>query len=110
MRILCLLMFLLFLSCIALQYNDPDPMLWVPIYTLPAFFSLMYFLGKTYLWATLMAFVVYIVFAIYWCPPIASLKGSILDVEEVREAIGLLISGIWMGILSLISRTLQSAH
>lgn len=110
MRILCLLMFLLFLICIALQYNDPDPLVWIPIYAVPAFFSLMYFFGKRYLWMTLLAFVVYIICAIYWCPPIASVKGNIFDNEEVRESGGLLISGIWMGILSLTSRTPHTAH
>ncbi len=97
-------MFLLFMTCIALQYNDPDPLLWMPIYAIPALLSLLYFLHRGYLWVTLMAGVVYIIGAIYWCPPLGSVPGNIFNNEEVREAGGLLLAGVWMSLLSLASR------
>jgi Transmembrane family 220, helix len=103
-------MFVLFLICMGLQYNDPDPQIWVPLYAVPAFFSLMYFIGKRYLWLTLTAFVIYVIAAIYWCPPLSSLKGNTFDNEEVRESVGLLLSGIWMGVLSLASRVPHPAR
>jgi Transmembrane family 220, helix len=110
MRILSGLMVLLFVVSIILQWNDPDGYLWTLVYAPPAFFSVTYVLGKHYMWLTLLGFVLYVLAAIYWCPPLGNLSGNFIDNEEVREAGGLLVSAIWMGILSLASRTPHGVH
>jgi hypothetical protein len=109
MRILSGVMFVVFLICIVFQYKNPDPIEWMFLYAVPAFFSLMYVLGRKYLWLTLLLFVIYVVAAMYWCPPLDSVADNILEDDEVLEAGGLLFSGIWMGILSLASRVPHSS-
>ncbi len=44
--ILNTVMFVLFVAAIALQYNDPDPYLWMPIYGLGTLWSAMFLLKK----------------------------------------------------------------
>ena len=46
MRVFALLMVVMFLGFAAVQYNDPDPYIWIPIYLFPAFVSGLIFTGR----------------------------------------------------------------
>ena len=56
---------LAFVLFAALQYNDPDPYLWVPIYLYGAVLCWLAFRNKFYPWAYLTGITVYGVYAIY---------------------------------------------
>jgi ABC-type maltose transport system permease subunit len=47
MKYISLLLFLMFLLFAGWQYNDPDPILWIPIYGIAAYCALMAYLGKS---------------------------------------------------------------
>ncbi|EKJ85491.1 hypothetical protein EHQ55_11875 [Leptospira meyeri] len=85
-RILCIPVFLYFAY---LQLNDPDPYLWFPIYAfvaLIAFASLFYPVPKFVGWILIP---IYLVLAGYY---FAHSPYFGMEVEEVREFLGLLIA------------------
>jgi hypothetical protein len=55
----------LFVLCAALQYNDPDPYVWMPIYLYAAVLCWLAFKGKYYPKAYLLGIVVYGIYAVY---------------------------------------------
>lgn len=63
MKIFNLLFCLLFVLSAALQYNDPDPYVWIPIYGYGAVLCWLAFRGKYYPRACLAGIVVYAVYA-----------------------------------------------
>ncbi|MEJ7694786.1 transmembrane 220 family protein [Daejeonella sp.] len=97
----------LFIISAGLQYNDPDPYLWVPIYLYGAFFCFKAYQEKYYPKAYLAGVIVFLVYAVYlffdkdgvlnWlnehhAENIAhSMKASAPWIEETREFFGLLI-------------------
>ncbi len=97
MRYVYIAVALLFLSFCAVQYNDPDPLLWIAIY------------GYTAVLTGLAAFGIHTPLAIPGV--IFCLAGFFVlfpfvnagwyDSEEGREAFGLLLSALWMGFLLL---------
>jgi len=97
MRALSFLMFLLFAWCCALQYNDPDTWVWIGLYAFPGVLSLLYVLKKSFPRLSLAGAAGYIAYALYWYP--WRIHGFRINNEEVREAGGLLIAGVWLGIL-----------
>lgn len=46
MRIITLLLGVMFLGFAAVQYNDPDPYIWFPVYLFPALASALVFAGR----------------------------------------------------------------
>ena len=48
MKVFNLIFFVFFLLCAALQYNDPDPYLWIPLYLLAAILCWQAFRRKFY--------------------------------------------------------------
>ena len=88
----------LFVICIALQYNDPDPFVWMALYLVPLVLSLRALLGRPDFWPNLLAGVGYVLAALRWAPRYAP---GYLDDEEAREAGGLLLSGLWMTFLAV---------
>lgn len=56
---------LLFVFFAALQYNDPDPYIWIPVYLYTAVLCWMAFRGKYYIEAYLIGITVYGVYAIF---------------------------------------------
>ena len=65
MKIFNLLFAILFVVCAALQYNDPDPILWIPIYLYAAILCFFAFRGKYYITAMLTGITLYVLYAIY---------------------------------------------
>jgi hypothetical protein len=87
----------LFAFCIAVQYNDPDPAVWMVLYLVPLVLSVRAFRGHADLWPNLVAALVYTLAALRWAPRYTP---GYLDDEEAREAGGLLLSGLWMAFLA----------
>lgn len=107
MKIFNLLFCLLFVLSAALQYNDPDPYLWIPIYGYGAVLCWLAFRNKYYPRAYLAGIGVYTVYAVYlffaadgvwdWltrhhAENIAqSMKAETPWIEDTREFFGLVI-------------------
>jgi len=102
----------LFALAIAAQYNDPDPLYWMALYTPPLLLSALAFGRRFRLRPTALAFAVYLVLALYWAPALRqagpeSLVGWRMATpadEEVREAAGIALSALWLGVLALRAR------
>jgi hypothetical protein len=99
-KILSLIFTLLFLWAGYVQYNDPDAYLWYAIYGSAALASLLFFFGKLPWMAAMVLFVAYFVGAIMDWPArfegVTIGEGDIKNVEEGREALGLLICALLM--------------
>lgn len=107
MKLFNLLFCILFIISAALQYNDPDPYVWVPIYMYGAVLCWLAFRVKFYPKAYLSGIVIYTVYALglfFWkngvwdwmiqhnAEGIAStMKAEKPWIEETREFFGLLI-------------------
>lgn len=107
MKVFNLIFCLLFVFSAALQYNDPDPYLWIPIYMYGALLCWLAFRNRYYPKAYLIGIFIYLVYAIYlffakdgvldWinkhnAEDIAStMKAEKPWIEETREFFGLTI-------------------
>ena len=107
MKVFNILFSLLFLIFAGLQYNDPDPYIWVPIYLYTAILCWLAFRNKFYPKAYWLGIVVYALYAVYkmfdqnglldWievhhAENIAeTMKAEKPWIEESREFFGLLI-------------------
>jgi hypothetical protein len=107
MKIFNLIFCILFVLFAALQYNDPDPYLWVPIYLYAAVLCWLAFRGKYYPAACLIGIGLYLGYAVYlffthdgvWDWITKHDAGNIAEsmhaekpwIEDTREFFGLLI-------------------
>jgi len=107
MRVFNLIFFILFILFAALQYNDPDPYIWIPIYGYGAVLCWLAFRRKYYPSAYLLGIIIYAAYAGYklfepdgvwdWITQhkaqnIAdSMKATKPWIEETREFFGLMI-------------------
>jgi hypothetical protein len=107
MKVFNLIFCFLFVVFAALQYNDPDPYVWVPIYMYTAVLCWLAARGHYYLNAYLAGMVVYVIYAIYkafdanglidWIKfhnaanLAATMKAEQPWIEESREFFGLII-------------------
>lgn len=93
------LAFTFIVFCI-LQYNDPDPHIWIPIYGFAALISISVAINRISIPVMITAMTLYFIGAIYMWP--ATYEGVTLDmgykieIEEARESLGLLICGLAM--------------
>jgi len=98
----------LFLTSAVLQYNDPDPLIWILIYGVAATLSILYVVRKVNVKILLgVVFTAFLGFLYMYPDKFEGFeigKGDIKNVEEAREAFGLLIIAIVFGILALGSR------
>lgn len=99
---------LAYLSFVVLQYNDPDPALWMAIYGVAALLCFGVVAGKTapaILWA---AAVLYTLGAVYMWPSkyegVQIGGGDIRNIEEARESLGLLLCAASFAILALLQQ------
>lgn len=101
----------LFLLALVVQRNDPDPLVWMLLYAVPAVLSLLAVLNRFSRFA-LAAAALYGVLAVVWSPdwsrvdagmwqPDLQMMGN--DVERARECIGLLLAAAWMGTLGWVA-------
>ena len=113
-----LLMLLMFVFSVVVQYNDPDPWIWMAIYALAALACLQELLWKDNpLVVPAAVGAIALVWAISLLPRVLGkvrvselfaqfeMKGDLM-VEVAREAGGLLIIAVWMQAI-LIRRLLQ---
>ena len=107
MKIFNLIFCLLFIFFAALQYNDPDPYVWIPIYMYSAIFCWLAFRNKFHPKAYLVGIIIYAVYAIglfFWKNGVldwatkhnaediaATMKAEKPWIEETREFFGLVI-------------------
>ncbi len=94
-KILSVLFALLFLVSAGLQYNDPDPILWIIVWTSAAILSILFFFKMV---SSLVLFIIGAVCFIGFLSLFPSNfqgfgleNGDINNVELAREAVGLLI-------------------
>src|SRR5688500_9077889 len=99
---------LAFAAFAALQANDPDPWLWIPIYALPAAMCLLAAAGRLPRGPSSLMSALAVVAALPLLPaavqadPDAVLTDLAMygqGVEEAREVLGLAIVAVWMGFL-----------
>ena len=114
MRIFNLIFFILFVLFAVLQYNDPDPWIWIPIYGYAAVLCLLAFRRKYYPVAYLIGIAVYFGYAVYlfftkdgvldWAIKheaesiVQTMKAEKPWVEDTREFGGLLILIVVLGV------------
>lgn len=97
-----LFIFLFFLAAV-LQYNDPDPFWWVLVYGIAGFLTLEAYRNRI---PVLTGFFVAVVFCVGALSDLNNLWGvySLFGSEQGNEALGLLITGIWIAILAVRGR------
>ena len=92
-------MALLFIAWAAFQYNDPDPFLWILVYGLAALVSVLYLIKR--LPAALP--IVFCTACLIWAIILATritFEPPLIEIEEWREMMGLIVIATWMGLLS----------
>ena len=107
------LMAAVFAVCVALQYNDPDPYVWMPMYGAACLACILFAFSRLRPWMSAAVGL----FAFVWASTIAPRvigKVRFADmfesmqahggVEEAREMGGLLIVAAWMLVLVFASR------
>lgn len=109
LKILALLATALFVVAAALQYNDPDSLQWIAIYGVAALVSLRVYFGKIAPLLVTVVSAVYLIWGIVsWPEEFVGLSlesGDINSVEQGREALGLIVTGIVLGIFSFALRS-----
>ena len=88
---------LFFCMCAGLQYNDPDPGLWMLAYLIPAVLSLGAARGHPARRVAGVAAAAHLVWAIWWDPGTGPEQ---MPHEAVKERAGLLIAAGWMAVLA----------
>ena len=109
LRLTTISLTLLFIYALAVQYNDPDPALWVAIYGLAAVAGLLS-LTKRLPWI----FPVLLGMVCLAAGLVLSLRvigqQTLLGSEEGREMLGLFVTALWMGVLAYVSHTRNWQH
>ncbi|ARS34482.1 transmembrane 220 family protein [Pontibacter actiniarum] len=97
-----------FLSFVAVQYNDPDPLVWMLLYGVAAllcFLSAFNRAPRTVLWV---GAVLYALGGVYMWPAlfegISIGSGNIKNIEEARESLGLFLYSLSFASLDLLAR------
>lgn len=117
MKIFNYLFFVLFTISAVLQYNDPDPLLWIAIYGFAALICLQNAISrapKYLMWAAMLSYFVGMVIlfpgVLAWAQSgydniAQSMKAEKAYIEETREFFGLLIAFVVVGVNVWVRRT-----
>ncbi|AXY74817.1 hypothetical protein D3H65_12855 [Paraflavitalea soli] len=125
MKLFNLLFCLLFVISAGLQYNDPDPYVWIPIYGYGAVLCWLAFRGKFYPKAYLIGLTVFTIYAVFlfvakdgvweWLTEhqaeniAQSMKASTPWIEDTREFFGLMILNIVLIIDYIYAKRMMAA-
>ncbi len=96
-KALCTGMIVLFLASCAVQYNDPDPIRWCVAYGIAGILTAFALAGRVTP-LVIPAGLLYLAWSMYNMPHIDPSKW--LSTEESRESGGLMMSAIWMAVLT----------
>ena len=118
MKYLYLTLAIIFILFAIVQFNDPDPFIWIGVYLLVALISYLAFRNKFYPIPTLIFLILCFIWAIILFPPsftdwwqmeeeAQSLNMKMPGVEEARESMGLIISGIALLIIWIKGRKIN---
>ncbi len=110
-KIVSLLFALLFVYFVVVQYNDPDPEVWMPIYGIAVAACLSIFFGKApraYVYVV-MAVAYFVASYQQWPPQYegifwGEMKMRSINIELARESLGLTVCGIAMLIMAYLRR------
>ena len=99
-KITILVVSLVFIFFGYLQSNDPDALLWIFIYCLPAIISILYLLNYSNVKFAYIG-IFYIFYAVYIY--IYNFETNVMHIfdEKTNESLGLIITGIWIIYFSL---------
>jgi hypothetical protein len=106
MKYLSLIFALLFVLFAAVQYNDPDPQIWVPIYAFAAMACIMAYTRVGRPWFFWLMALVYAGAAIWQWPPafegflLNEMSMKTINIELARESGGLAICALGMGLMA----------
>lgn len=105
MKITSIVLALIFLAFAALQYNDPDPLLWMLIYSYVALIPILYLLKVYPVKTILVSIIALTIFSCFYIPGVIDwlrygspgeiaqeMKATKPYIEESREFFGLLIA------------------
>ncbi|WP_207432280.1 transmembrane 220 family protein [Sabulibacter ruber] len=100
-RFLLLLVFvLMFVAFAIVQWNDPDPAIWIPIYLVAAVLCYMAYKRRLAQWIYGAAFLAYAIGAVVMWPTVYQGITFSMDrspaIEEARESLGLSICALAM--------------
>ena len=111
LRWLNVIMTVMFALCVAVQYNDPDALLWILIYAYAVVVTAMAAADR-YTILALIGFAGFFAGFAYLSPGlleiddptelVTDIRMDSIDVEVAREAVGLLISSLWLLVLSVV--------
>jgi hypothetical protein len=104
-----------FLLSLAVQYNDPDPELWMPIYGLAATLAGLGAAGRLPLAPNALALVLYLVLFALWAEALVGARHQAFrswhmqapEDEAPREAGGLALCALWSGVQTALARRLR---
>ncbi len=103
LRIAAGVMCAVFVASASVQWNDPDPLVWIGLYGLAALLAGAAAAGQVPLVPNAGAFVLFVVLTALWLPSLqtarpeafASLEMKESRDEEPRETIGLALCALW---------------
>ena len=102
MKYLYLALTIIFALFAALQYNDPDPEIWIPLYGYAAVVSFLMFIGKMTnpAWA-IIGLLLFVITAIKdWPSTFKGMENTMTimrpEIERARETSGMLICAVTM--------------
>lgn len=115
MRYLAIIFTLCFLLSAFVQLNDPDPVIWITLYLVPALVSILFLKTRLNSYIYLSLAVLYFAIAIYQWPPEFEgfLFGEVqtmrnMNIELARESFGMGIVAVAMLILGIHVRRTES--
>ncbi|WP_224483203.1 transmembrane 220 family protein [Robertkochia aurantiaca] len=104
-KTLALIFALLFIWSAFLQHNDPDPLLWYGIYLLAAVLSILFVFDRLPVWLVFMVVLLFLIAGVMTWPEtfegVTIGQGDIKNIEEGREALGLLFTALILGMFGL---------
>lgn len=103
-------MSVLLLAAAGVQYNDPDPWLWMPIYGLASLLSVLFSRRRLPAAEAALFAVLLLALALWKYFTQVMGKASLLLTEPGNETLGLAVSGGWILILVAMSRRPRRAR